>query len=100
MNAGANSLIPLTVTNNTSEAVSYTVELDGDTVETPSYTDSDQLGGPVFIWNDISATGTRLDDISDADDAIEAANLSFAFPYFGNAYTDVFVSSNGYRDPW
>ena len=96
VNADANSLLPLTLTNNTSDTVTYAVGLEGDTIQVPNYTDSDQLGGPVFVWNDISATGTRLDGISDADDAIEAVSLSFPVPYFGSTYSDVFVSSNGF----
>ena len=96
VNAGANSLVPLTLTNNTSDPISYTVRLDGDKVDALSYADSDQLGGPVFVWNDISATGTRLDAISDADDDSEAVDLSFAFPYFGSTYSNVFVNSNGF----
>ncbi len=96
VNAGANSLVPLALTNNTSNTVSYAVAVDGDTVATPSFTDSDQIGGPVFIWNDISTTGTRLDGISDADDAIEEVSLSFPVSYFGSTYSNVFVNSNGF----
>ena len=70
--------------------------MDNNTVENLSYTDSDQPSGPQFIWNDISSTGVRLNDISDADDNIEAVSLSFAFPYCNGSYSDVFVNSNGF----
>ena len=70
--------------NNTAPAATYT------------YLDSDQAGGPVYEWSDISATGTLLELVSDADDGYESFDLPFAFPYFGQSFTQVFVSSNGF----
>lgn len=65
-------------------------------VATYGYLDSDQAGGPAYEWNDIGATGTLLDLVSDADDAYESLDLFFAFPYFGQSFTKVFVGSNGF----
>ncbi len=58
--------------------------------------DSDQTGGPVYKWNDISNTGVLLAQISHADDDFESFMLPFSFPYFGQSFTEVFVSSNGF----
>ncbi|MFO0832870.1 MAG: choice-of-anchor X domain-containing protein [Phycisphaerales bacterium] len=44
---------------------------------------------------DISATGTLLTTISNADDSTQAQALPFTFIHLGNAYTSVNVSSNG-----
>jgi Bacterial Ig domain/Bacterial TSP3 repeat len=96
VNVGVTASVPLTLSNNTSDNVSFTVELDNDAVENLRYTDSDQPEGPVFIWNDISATGTRLNDISDADEGVQAVNLSFSFPYFNGTYAQVFINANGF----
>ena len=61
-----------------------------------SWTDSNEPSGPAFIWNDISATGTRLDSISNTLDGFEQVQLDFVFPYYGIDYNIVYVSSNGY----
>src|SRR5438270_1008510 len=61
-----------------------------------SYTDSDQEGGPEFVWNDISTTGVHLDSVSDADNGFESFPLSFSFPYYGTSYTTVYVASDGF----
>src|SRR5205085_7605989 len=37
------------------------------TIVNYSYADSDQEGGPEFVWNDISSTGVHLNSVSDAD---------------------------------
>ena len=65
-------------------------------VATYAYLDSDQTDGPVYEWNDISATGTLLEQVSNADDDYESFDLAFSFPYFGKSFTQVFVSSNGF----
>jgi len=58
-----------------------------------SWIDSDEAGGPVFNWVDISSTGTAL-SLSD-DGASAALDLGFTFPYYDSNYTQVYVSSNG-----
>ncbi|MBN1578830.1 MAG: choice-of-anchor D domain-containing protein [Chitinispirillaceae bacterium] len=60
------------------------------------WTDSDEPGGPVFQWNDISGTGSRLSSVSGCDDCYESRSLSFSFPLYGVEYSTVYVSSNGY----
>jgi probable HAF family extracellular repeat protein len=66
------------------------------TIYNGSYTDSDQPDGPTYVWDDISATGTRLNNLSDADDSSESFNISFPFPFFERIYQTVWVGSNGY----
>ncbi len=53
-----------------------------------TFIDSDEPGGPVYSWLDISATGT---DIGISDDGEEALTLPFTFYYYGNPYTTVTV---------
>ncbi|MGA1871638.1 MAG: carboxypeptidase regulatory-like domain-containing protein, partial [bacterium] len=58
--------------------------------------DSDDLGRPVvYEWDDISDTGTQL-TLSNCDDCNEEVNLEFTFPFYGNDFNTVFVSSNGF----
>ena len=41
-------------------------------------------------------TGTKLTEISDADDASQVVSFSgFTFPFYGKNYSEVYVSSNG-----
>jgi len=59
-----------------------------------TFKDSEELDGPVYEFEDISATGTPL---ALADDAMSAAlPIGFSFNYYGVDYTEVYVSSNGF----
>jgi hypothetical protein len=57
------------------------------------WTDSDEPGGPVYQWVEISSLGTQ---IVLGDDAFQEVGLPFAFPFYGEAKTTVKVSSNGF----
>jgi hypothetical protein len=86
---------PLILSNDTDTAVNYSVTISGATL--PGYSHADSLSGSIaYSWEDISATGTRLAAISAADDASEPAPFTgFSFPFYGQNYSQVFVSSNG-----
>lgn len=57
-----------------------------------TYIDSASVGGPVFNFIDISATGTAL---GLTDDAEANVTLSFPFPFYGVNQTQVRVGNNG-----
>ncbi|MGL1900896.1 MAG: M4 family metallopeptidase, partial [Fibrobacterales bacterium] len=61
-----------------------------------SWKDSDEAGGPAFTWNSISTTGSVLSNVSGCDDCYQEQGLSFEFPFYGNDFNSVFVSSNGF----
>ena len=86
----------LTLSNATGHAVSYSITLDGNTL--PGYLAADSLtGGVTFAWEDISATGTRLEEASEQDDGVSAVALGgFTFPFYGRSYSTVYVHSNGF----
>jgi hypothetical protein len=88
--------LPILLSNSTAQPVSFSVSLHGNT--TTSYRFEDSRGGEVpFVWEDISATGARLGFISNADDDFEEVTLSqFAFPFFGQTHSSLFVSANGF----
>jgi hypothetical protein len=56
--------------------------------------DSDEPGGPVYQWDDISSTGQMLS--LNGDDVATTVALSFAFPFYGADYTSLSVCSNGF----
>ena len=65
--------------------------------------DSNEPGGPVYEWNDISTTGTLVDNwvatsIYPAVDEGKAGPfaLGFTYKYYGIEYSDVWFSSNGF----
>ncbi|NRA38572.1 MAG: choice-of-anchor D domain-containing protein, partial [Planctomycetes bacterium] len=60
-----------------------------------TWVDSNETGGPSFIWNDISGTGSVL-AVSNQDDSYSMANISFNFPHYGQDYAAIYVGSNGY----
>ena len=57
--------------------------------------DSDEPGGPVFSWNDISATGILVGPLTD-DDASDPIDLNFDFPFYGQTFDSMRVVSNGF----
>lgn len=49
-----------------------------------------------FDWVDISGTGTLLTNSSNCDDCVDqGVAIGFAFPFYGQTFTTVTVSSNG-----
>ncbi len=55
--------------------------------------DSHEPDGPTFAWVDISSVGTPL---GLADDGDAVVDLPWGFPFYGNTFSSVRVSSNGY----
>ncbi len=90
--------VPIVLTNNGGDDLEYLVNLDYDNGTSSDYTwaDSDDPGGPAYRWVDISTSGTRLEDVSTTDDEFEEVDLTFAFPFYGNSYSSVFVGTNGF----
>jgi hypothetical protein len=89
---------PVFISNDTDQAVGFQIAVTGqqtNTVRTYGSTDS-LTGQATYNWTDISATGTKLQAVSSVDDAAEVVTLSqFAFPFFGQNYGTIYVSSNG-----
>jgi hypothetical protein len=56
--------------------------------------DSDEPGGPVFQWEDISSTGTLISGLSD-DNYAGPFPIGFQFPFYENQYSQFYVQSNG-----
>jgi large repetitive protein len=61
-----------------------------------TWTDSDQPGGPAFDWTDISLSGTQLTNVSNCLDCYEQVALDVPFSFYGQAYSDLYVSSHGH----
>jgi len=55
--------------------------------------DSDESGGPVYSWVDISVVGTAV-SLGD-DDTTGAISLGMAFPFYDGTYTEAYIGSNG-----
>ncbi len=58
-----------------------------------TWVDSRDSLGPAFFWLDLTGVGTPLPLADDADTVLP---LPFAFPFYGQTYTSLRVSSNGY----
>lgn len=57
--------------------------------------DSDENGGPVYNFNDISVSGTDITSDVGADGTLEVA-LSFPFEFYGIENTNIFINANGF----
>jgi hypothetical protein len=60
-----------------------------------SWIDSDEAGGPVYSFNDITASGTEITDVAGGDGTVEVP-LSFGFDFYGETYTSAFINANGF----
>jgi len=56
--------------------------------------DSDEPGGPVFSFIDITQTGTEITGLSD-DSYRGPFPIGFEFPFYDTSYTEFYVQSNG-----
>ncbi|MBN2226797.1 MAG: S8 family serine peptidase [candidate division Zixibacteria bacterium] len=73
--------------------------------ETFAISDSDDIGGPVYAWTDISAIGTRIPDYwfhnsfisgTELDDGTAGPIiLPFDIPYYDSTYDRIYVGVNG-----
>lgn len=65
--------------------------------DTYGYTwiDSDELGGPVFSWVDITGTGTLVTGLGD-DNYVGPFPIGFPFHYYWYDVTQYYIGSNGY----
>jgi hypothetical protein len=59
-----------------------------------SWVDSDDPGGPIYSWSDISGVGTLL-DIVDDDAPLGPFNMGMNFKFYGNVYSSVYFCPNG-----
>jgi len=57
--------------------------------------DSDEAGGPVFNWTDISTTGVQVALTSDDQTSTPVA-LGFDFPMYGTLFDSIRVCTNGW----
>ncbi|PYT14876.1 MAG: hypothetical protein DMF51_07755 [Acidobacteria bacterium] len=62
------------------------------------YIDSDQPGGLPFEWSDLTQTGNgiSIDSLTSDDQISEAIPLGFRFPFYGQTFDSVRVSTNGF----
>lgn len=58
--------------------------------------DSDAENGPLYQWNDISATGVQLVPDVAAGRNFQRLELGFSFPFYGREYSEVHVNASGF----
>ncbi len=57
--------------------------------------DSDEAGGPVYNFVDISGTGTEITSDLGGDGSLDVS-LLFPFDFYGTQYNNVFINANGF----
>ncbi|WP_052692070.1 S8 family serine peptidase [Teredinibacter purpureus] len=60
-----------------------------------AWADSNENGGPVFEWIEISETGTVIEGLYD-DSLVKDIPIGFDFPFYGESFSTFHLSSNGY----
>ncbi len=60
-----------------------------------AYIDSNEADGPTFNWIDITTSGTAISGLGD-DATAGPFPIGFTFSFYGNDFSDFYVSSNGW----
>ncbi len=60
-----------------------------------SWVDSDEVGGPVYGWIDISGSGSSIPSPSD-DGNYGPFDLGFSFSFYGQIFDSVYICTNGF----
>ncbi|MGB3776460.1 MAG: choice-of-anchor D domain-containing protein, partial [Leeuwenhoekiella sp.] len=60
-----------------------------------SWIDSDEEGGPVYAFNDITGTGTEITADLGGDGTAQIP-IGFSFEFYGAMYDNAFVNANGF----
>jgi hypothetical protein len=55
--------------------------------------DSDEIGGPVYNWVEISSIGTVVSLIDEAESS--AISMGMTFSFYGTDYTSIYIADNG-----
>jgi len=97
--------VPLTITNGGGLPLGYSLCVTNASPVLYSAINSTQPGGPAFTWKDYSGIGQDISSNFTAlappktaqDEGIAGPiNIGFAFPFFTNSYTQLYVSPNGF----
>jgi hypothetical protein len=59
-------------------------------------TDVNSGQAPTYNWVEINTIGQTIPEITNSNDAVVTFSLPFTFRYYGQDYTDITASSNGY----
>lgn len=61
-----------------------------------TWIDSNESGGPIFNWVEISEVGTELTALNNTWDGNTSVSLPFDFPFYGDSHSTARVSVNGW----
>ena len=77
--------------------IEWTGDVPGLDPEEERYTwvDSDAPGGPIYDWVDITEIGVPITGLGDDGNA-GPFSIGFFFPFYGNEFTQFYLSSNGF----
>jgi hypothetical protein len=61
-----------------------------------TWKDSDEPGGPVYNWVDITGIGTQITGLADDNSAPAFTDIGFNFHYYWSDYNKIKIGSNGW----
>lgn len=90
------SILPKTKSQDTNQPVNPPVILSqgGPDAFGNRWIDSDEPGGPVYTWIDISGVGTPV-IITDDDGYVGPIDMGMNFPFYGNTVNSMYINANG-----
>jgi Domain of unknown function (DUF5060) len=97
--------VPVTIISGTGLPLGYSISVTNPSPVSYGAINSTQPGGPAYTWQDISSLGQDISSSFTAlaspktakDEGIAGpVNIGFAFPFFTNSYTQLYVSPNGF----
>lgn len=65
------------------------------------YVDSNSVGGPAYVWEEIEKTGTDYkgfdkDEIDYPNTMAVPIDIGFTFRFYGRSYSHIYLAGNGY----
>ena len=97
--------LPITISSGSGLPLGYSLVLTNSSPVNYGAVNSAQPGGPAFVWQDISSLGQEITSNFTALAAPKTAkdegiagpiNIGFAFPFFTNSFSQLYVSPNGF----
>jgi hypothetical protein len=97
--------MPVTIANGGGLPLGYSMVLTNPGPVNYGAVNSTQPGGPAFVWQDISSLGQEITSNftqtvmtkTAKDEGIAGpVNIGFAFPFFTNSFSQLYVSPNGF----
>ncbi len=90
--AGTTGTVSMVISNTGGSGLTFSISAESGP-ENYTVLDSDDAGGPIYSWIDITGTGTEVTLPDDGESSL--INIGFGFPFYDTDYTQFQIGANG-----